>query len=297
MPSSRVFAFSDPYEYQAAIRAGTVEVIPATGGTFKAELTRIDLQQLWLQGVSESLPRLINGPVDSNRAGIEFPVGTDGSTLRHRGIDVARGEIVVDDLEPTPRRSFGPSGWAAMSLAPAALAAAGLALVGRELTRPSVMRIVRPPRALMERLLNRHAEATQLAKTRPERLTHPEVAGALEEGLIHLMVRCLTEGAMTEMDTRARSHAAVISKLEEFLSANRTQAIYVSEICAVAGASESTLRRCGQEQLGMGSVRYLWLRRMHLTRLALMRADPAATTVTEVATDHGFWELGRFSVE
>jgi AraC-like DNA-binding protein len=44
-------------------------------------------------------------------------------------------------------------------------------------------------------------------------------------------------------------------------------------------------------------VRYLWLRRMNLVRPALLRADPAVATVTGIATDHGFWELGRFSVE
>jgi AraC-like DNA-binding protein len=47
----------------------------------------------------------------------------------------------------------------------------------------------------------------------------------------------------------------------------------------------------------MGLVRYLWLRRMHLARSALIRADPASATVTGVATDYGFWELGRLSVE
>jgi hypothetical protein len=36
---------------------------------------------------------------------------------------------------------------------------------------------------------------------------------------------------------------------------------------------------------------------MHLARRKLMMADPSATTVTEIATEHGFWELGRFSVQ
>ena len=34
---------------------------------------------------------------------------------------------------------------------------------------------------------------------------------------------------------------------------------------------------------------------MHLVRRALRRADPLATTVTVIATDHGFWDLGRFA--
>jgi AraC-like DNA-binding protein len=35
---------------------------------------------------------------------------------------------------------------------------------------------------------------------------------------------------------------------------------------------------------------------MHLARRALRIADREATTVTEIATNYGFWELGRFSV-
>jgi AraC-like DNA-binding protein len=46
----------------------------------------------------------------------------------------------------------------------------------------------------------------------------------------------------------------------------------------------------------MGPIRYLTLRRMHLARRALSRADSSMATVTQIATDHGFWELGRFAV-
>jgi AraC-like DNA-binding protein len=35
---------------------------------------------------------------------------------------------------------------------------------------------------------------------------------------------------------------------------------------------------------------------MHLTHRALRNGDPETTSVTETATNYGFWELGRFSV-
>jgi AraC-like DNA-binding protein len=46
----------------------------------------------------------------------------------------------------------------------------------------------------------------------------------------------------------------------------------------------------------MNPHRYLWLRRMHQARRALTVAGAETKTVTEIATEHGFWELGRFAV-
>jgi AraC-like DNA-binding protein len=45
----------------------------------------------------------------------------------------------------------------------------------------------------------------------------------------------------------------------------------------------------------MGPKQYLLLRRMNLARHALSVGDPLVTTVTEVATEHGFWQFGRFA--
>jgi transcriptional regulator GlxA family with amidase domain len=135
----------------------------------------------------------------------------------------------------------------------------------------------------------------QIAKTTPDLLTLPEVARSLEQQLIHLMIRCLIEGASSGMTTGGRRHDAIVARFEEFLEANPDQPLYLTEICAAIGVAERTLRAACEEHLGMGPIRYLSLRRMHLVRRALLRADPSKT-VTQVATDHGFWELGRFAV-
>ena len=62
------------------------------------------------------------------------------------------------------------------------------------------------------------------------------------------------------------------------------------------GVAERTLRASCEEYMGMGPIRFLTLRRMHLVRQALLSAVPSTSTVTRIATDHGFWELGRFAV-
>ena len=91
-------------------------------------------------------------------------------------------------------------------------------------------------------------------------------------------------------------HKVIVARFEDFMGANPNTPLYLSDVCAAIGASERTLRIACEEHLGMGPIRYLTLRRMHLVRRALARTAPSTATVTQVATDHGFWELGRFAV-
>jgi len=130
----------------------------------------------------------------------------------------------------------------------------------------------------------------------PDILGQPEVRRAIEEQFIHALIRCLAEGANIKTNADGRRHEWVVAQFEEFLEANFDRPLYVAEICAGIGVPERTLRACCEEHLGMGPIRYLTLRRMHLARRALLRADPSKSTVTRIATDLGFRELGRFSV-
>ena len=297
MPSSRVLTFTDPHEYQAAVRTMEAEIFPTTGGDFRAELTHINFDRLWTQAGSESLPRIARGLIKSDRVAVSFSRRRDQTGNSINGMDISPGTLVVHSATELHNLSLQPSRWAAMSLAPADLVSAGRAIAGRELVRPSVAHTVRPSSALWGHLLNLHDNATRLARTAPDTLACPEVARSLEDALIHAMIRCLTESSVVERPPNALSHMQIISRLEEFVAANSDRPIHLGELCAATGVSESTLRRCCHEYLGMGPNRYLWLRRMHLARWALLRADPAKATVTAIATDQGFWELGRFSVE
>jgi AraC-like DNA-binding protein len=130
----------------------------------------------------------------------------------------------------------------------------------------------------------------------PDILELPEIRRALEQQLIHVMVRCLADGARIETTTGGRRHDAIVAGFEEFLTANPDRPLYLTEICAAIGVAERSLRASCEEHLGMGPIRFLTLRRMHLVHRALRHADPSDSTGTRIVTDHGFCELGRFSV-
>jgi len=192
-------------------------------------------------------------------------------------------------------RSSTECHWAAMSLPLEDLAAAGQAIVGRDLTAPKVNTLIRPPPGLMSRLLRLHEAAGHLAATGPDILAHPETAKMIERELIQVMVRCLTE-SRPERICACHQRGPVMRRFEQMIEANHGKPLYLAEICAALGVPARTLRRHCQLHLGMGPNQYLLLRRMHLARRALALADPTSRSVTDIATNYGFWELGRFSV-
>jgi AraC-like DNA-binding protein len=228
---------------------------------------------------------------------ILFATDQSQAAMHFSGLELSPDEIIVIGFgTASHHRSTAACRWGAISLTLEDLIAAGQAIIGRELTSPSFTYRIRPPPALFARLSSLHEAAAHLAKTAPDILAHPEVARALEQGLVHSMVSCISGGESAETSSAHYRHGAVVRRLEELLEANPDRTLYVAEICAATSASDRTLRACCHEHLGMSPTRYLWLRRMHLARRALRIADPAAMTVTEIATSYGFWELGRFSV-
>jgi AraC-like DNA-binding protein len=273
-----------------------LEVFPSARGEFRSQLTLIELNRLWMQRGEERLSSIASHVGLSDRVAITFLVSDDEHPYQHDGVDVSPSEIVLDYADVARRRTFGPHRWAAMSLPHADLALAARVLADRELFAPSTWGILRPPPAHMARLQILHAKAVRLALGAPDRLTHPETVRSLEQSLIRTMVHCL-DGSPVRRSAGAARHTAIVTKLEKFLKANHDRPLYLAEICAATGVSERMLEVSCKEHIGISPFRYLWLRRMHLARRALLRADPATTTVTAVSTDHGFWELGRFSVQ
>ena len=296
MPSSTVRTFTDPDAYHTAIRDTQAEGIVTERGNFRVELTNIRLDRLSLQRSEESLPRTAYSAVDPKLFGIVFVTSPD-QQVHVNGLELSPGEIVVFRAASEGyNRAATACQWGSIALTHEEIAAAGQAIIGRELIAPPVTHRVKPAPPLLLQLLNLHEAAGRLAKIAPDILTKPEVARAIDQGLTDALVSCLASGEPADMRNTYRRQTVVMRRLEAVLRAKSGDPLYMAELCAATGVSYPTLRACCQEHLGMSPKRYLWLRRMHLTHRALRNGDPEKTSVTEIATNHGFWELGRFSV-
>ena len=89
--------------------------------------------------------------------------------------------------------------------------------------------------------------------------------------------------------------AAIVRRAEHWLDSEPPEKLHTIDLCLALGLPLRTVQRAFQETVGMGPVRYLMYYRLHKVRQILRSCDPTATRVTDVALDHGFWELGRFS--
>ena len=91
----------------------------------------------------------------------------------------------------------------------------------------------------------------------------------------------------------AITRRVVVEQAEAFLKDHHTDWVPLHHLCCVARVSERTLRTAFQEVRGVSPKRYMLRARLNEVREALKSGKPA--TVTDAATEHGFYELGRFA--
>ena len=295
MPISSVLSFRDPDEYCSSFRDFRYELTVLKGGKFAAEHVRVDLHEARLQRYSSNLPWVAHTAIMKGRATFALRADPGPSLLR------ADEEMQTTNIERLANgqtiytRASGAVSWGTISLSVDVLAAIGAATAGRDLKPPVDVVTETPLPAMMARLRWLHAAAGSLAKEAPEIIAHPESARGLEHELLQALVACLTPAKNEEDAVAKRRHAIIMRRFHAAVTTSGDRPVYVSDLCSAIGVSDRTLEICCQEHLGMGPKRYLWLRRMQHVRRALALADQKSATVTEIATAHGFWELGRFA--
>ena len=257
-------------------------------------MTWITLHHLHLVHSEEDLPRIAYLSLAPAMVILGFATRPDPPML-WGGMELRKGDLIFHGRgEKFHQRTTGPCGWSLLGLTPEHLERYGGALTGRPLSPPAAMRTLRPAARDAARLRRLHAQACRLAETRPKVLAHPEVARAIEQGLIHALVTCLAAEVRDDGSARGH-HTRIMVRFEEVLADHPNRPLPMPHLCALVGVTERSLRFCCAEFLGISPSRYMLLRRLKAVRIALRDADPATASVAEIAGRCGFTELGRFA--
>lgn len=87
-----------------------------------------------------------------------------------------------------------------------------------------------------------------------------------------------------------------VKKAEHYIETHSHEALTMGEIVTASGVSERTLYQGFKQFRGLSPMRYLKHVRLQKVHAALKKAAPD-DCVTRIASDQGFTQLGRFSVE
>jgi AraC-like DNA-binding protein len=87
----------------------------------------------------------------------------------------------------------------------------------------------------------------------------------------------------------------IVSEVERYVDARSFRPVHISELCSYLKISRRTLHRCFEDALGIGPGAFLRQKRLCSVHSTLRRLDTRTANVTQVATDFGFLELGRFA--
>jgi len=94
-----------------------------------------------------------------------------------------------------------------------------------------------------------------------------------------------------------RTCRQLVEDAEQLILAEINEPPQISALCLALAVSERTLRKAFHTIHGLPPCRRLRRLRLAGARAALQDADGELISVTEIATNFGFVELGRFSVE
>lgn len=98
-------------------------------------------------------------------------------------------------------------------------------------------------------------------------------------------------------EKQAQRYREIVQRVAELAQQLSSEPLRIERFCATAGVSPPMLRRAFHNVHGISPCRYIRRLRMLEVMKALSSPSSPNTTVTQVATDFGFVELGRFAVE
>lgn len=286
--------FTDPDDFRVNLPGPAIDLVLTGSERFKTRLTWFRMAELCIMEVEERAPRIAFLSPPARSILISFPASPD-PTMAWNGVALRPGQLVLHGASDRfHQRIAGAARWSMAWLPRSALRAHCRTLLGTDLVLPPAAKIQAPSDDIA-RFRRLHEQACRLAQRKPDVASHPEVTRALEQDLIHALVNALAGNSLLSSDLGRPRHGDIMNRFEQMLACRPDRSLSMADLCTAVSVPERTLRMRCVQFLGMSPLAYVRLRRLNLAHQTLLRADPRTASVTGIARQYGFSELGRFA--
>jgi len=279
--------FSDVDEQAAALTGWNQSYLQLSGGGFRGAIQRVDLGpvRLFMEGLGSTVYQ--SGQLPNGMLALGVPLRCDGSSVfcgvqsDRNALHVFSGQSGFEfrtgsdhvmmglELDPVLANTLYPWGQGALARDEAGLRA----------TDPQALEGLRQVMLML----------FETAHTAPAMFSLP----ALRAGMVDTLVEKVTalNLASSPSDTAHDVHWQLVQQARALVQRQLQQAPTVGELCMALGVSRRTLQNAFHRILGISPLAYLRAIRLGAVRQALK----TASSVTEAATDMGFWHFGHFA--
>ena len=268
-----------------------------TPGACNGQLLHADLDGLlFSSGIFEANVRLRSRKPSDNV--ILSTVLTSDGRVSHWNNEVVEGDIYICPAGHEQEGHFrGSTSYAAMSLPLAELREAAGEIAGLDgIDLWSGIVCYKPSAEMRRAVCRKLTTCTSMLRSFGTDLSgrgRKFLRGEIMDGFLDALADAVLSGQSL---MPAAPGVGTVKLVEDYLGDRHPAPVRVNDLCSELNISRRTLYRAFHETLGVGPKAYLRLASLSTARRALVEAQPGTTSVTEVALDHGFQELGRFSV-
>jgi AraC family ethanolamine operon transcriptional activator len=281
-------------QLESAVRGAQRSIVQIGRGRMSGQLTHLSIGNLPVDLGVFSIGMRSTGILSKDRIAIGMLTGSSGRVtqwLHHVHI----GDAMITPAGGEHDGSYeGGASFAVISFSPAdiqSLFGSEPRLADLRLWKKNHFRAA--PHAGVKLISRLHEIVAHL---QPDNVTlAPGAVEFWKRSIAEIMTAAIQLNNPADSDRPLPSALKIVRKVEDYIDQAGARPVHISEICSKLNVSRRTLHRAFQDALGIGPVAFLQRRRLCDVHSAIRSGDPDTTTIAEIALQHGFLNLGRFS--
>lgn len=155
--------------------------------------------------------------------------------------------------------------------------------------------VFEPPPTLRGKIIAHFAEAAAIIQSDPRVRNSSQALAKFESEMVCDFLEAVADQLRSDSIGADQRTAAIVQKADQVAQQSSMVGTTVAELSATCKVPRRALNRAFQNALGMGPATYLRRVRLNRARRALQEQRIDSTTVSGVALNLGFWNLGRFA--